>query len=77
MWDLKSILTLIIAAVLCIAFGFTVYKFADSELTQSIVSTFLTIATSTIGFYIGYQTNKSKVEGTKTDVKENSTSDKI
>ena len=30
----------------------------DEEMAKSIVMTFLTISTSVIGFFIGYQTNK-------------------
>lgn len=58
--NLKSIITLIIVVVLSIAFGYVVYQFADSEIAKMIVTQFLTVATSVIGFYIGYQTNKTK-----------------
>lgn len=57
--DLKSIITLIITIILSLAFGFVVLKFLDAEIAKTIVATFLTIATSVIGFYIGYQTNKT------------------
>lgn len=56
--DLKSIITIIIAFFLALSFGFVVWTMLDVEMAKSIVSTFLTIATSVIGFFIGYQTNK-------------------
>lgn len=56
--NLKSIITLIITIVFAGAFGFVVYKFADNDIAKMIISAFLTVATSVIGFYIGYQTNK-------------------
>lgn len=57
-WNLKSIISLIITVVLAFAFGYTVVRMLDNEMAKSIVTAFLTIATSVIGFYIGYQTNK-------------------
>lgn len=57
--DLKSIITIIIAFFLSLSFGFVVLTTLDVEMAKSIVSTFLTIATSVIGFFIGYQTNKA------------------
>lgn len=57
-WNLKSIITLIIVSVLSIAFVYVVIRKLDIEMSKSIVIAFLTIATSTVGFYIGYQTNK-------------------
>lgn len=57
-WNLKSLITLIIVAVLSLAFAFVVIKNLDVEMSKSIVVAFLTIATSTVGFFIGYQTNK-------------------
>lgn len=60
--NLKSIITLIITVILSLAFGYVVIRFVDDEIAKSIVTTFLTIATSVIGFYIGYQTNKREGE---------------
>ena len=60
--NVKNIITIFITLVLSIAFAFVVYKMLDLEMAKSIVTTFLTIATSVIGFYIGYQTNKNKNE---------------
>lgn len=57
-WNLKSIITLIIVTVLSISFVYVVIKNLDIEMSKSIVVAFLTIATSTVGFFIGYQTNK-------------------
>lgn len=56
--NLKSIITLIITIMFSAAFGYVVFKFADKEIAKIIVAGFLTVATSVIGFYIGYQTNK-------------------
>lgn len=56
--NLKSILSLIITIALTFAFSYVVIKMLDEEMAKSIVMTFLTIATSVIGFFIGYQTNK-------------------
>lgn len=56
--DLKSIITGMIALFLSLAFGFVVVTMIDGEMAKSIITTFLTIATSVIGFFIGYQTNK-------------------
>lgn len=69
-WNLKSVITLIIVTVLSIAFTYVVLTSLDDDMSKSIVVAFLTIATSTVGFYIGYQTNKSsqvKDEGSDTD----------
>lgn len=55
---LKNLLTFIITLALTIAFLYVVVKFLDLEMAKTIVATFLTIATSVVGFYIGYQTNK-------------------
>lgn len=55
---LKNILSLIITLAFTIAFCFVVYKFADLEISKSIVTAFLTVATSVIGYFIGYQANK-------------------
>lgn len=57
-WNLKSLITLIIVVVLSITFSFVVFKSLDEDIAKSIVVAFLTIATSTVGFFIGYQTNK-------------------
>ena len=57
-WNLKSIITLLIVIVLSIAFTYVVLTKLDDDIAKSIVVSFLTIATSTVGFYIGYQTNK-------------------
>ena len=35
-----------------------IIKMLDEEMAKSIITAFLTIATSVIGFFIGYQTNK-------------------
>ena len=56
--NLKSILSLIITIALTFSFSYVVVKMLDEEMAKSIVMTFLTIATSVIGFFIGYQTNK-------------------
>ncbi len=64
-FNLKSLITLIIVVVLSFAFAYVVIRNLDEEITKSIVVAFLTIATSTVGFFIGYQTNKptqAKVE---------------
>lgn len=69
-WNLKSVITLIIVTVLSIAFTYVVLTSLDDDMSKSIVVAFLTIATSTVGFYIGYQTNKPsqvKDEGSDTD----------
>ena len=55
---LKSVMTLIITITLALAFGFVVWRFCNEDMAGQIVSAFLTIATSVIGFYIGYQSNK-------------------
>lgn len=60
--NLKSIITLIVVVVLSLAFCWVVIRFLDEALANQIVSTFLTIATSVVGFYIGYQTNKKEGE---------------
>ena len=60
--NLKSIITLIIVIILSAAFGYVVMMFADEEIAKMIVTQFLTVATSVIGFYIGYQTNKPNKE---------------
>lgn len=57
---LKSIITCIIVMVLSFAFCYVVIKFMDKEMAKTITATFLTIATSVVGFYIGYQTNKKE-----------------
>lgn len=57
--NLKSILTLIITVALTFAFCYTVIKFLDDDMAKTIVSAFITVATSVIGYYIGYQANKS------------------
>lgn len=57
-FNLKSILSLIITIALTFSFSYVVVKMLDEEMAKSIVMTFLTIATSVIGFFIGYQTNK-------------------
>lgn len=56
--NLKSIMSLIITIVLSFSFAFVVIKMLDEEMAKMIVTAFLTIATSVIGFFIGYQTNK-------------------
>lgn len=56
--NLKSVMSLIITIVLSFAFAFVVIKMLDEEMAKMIVTAFLTIATSVIGFFIGYQTNK-------------------
>ena len=57
---LKSIITFIIVVVFSLSFGFVVLKFANEDIAKQIVSAFLTVATSVVGFYIGYQTNKNE-----------------
>lgn len=56
--NLKSVITLIIVVAFSLAFGFVVLNFADENIAKDIVTAFLTVATSVIGFFIGYQTNK-------------------
>ena len=56
--NLKSIISLIVTVALSFAFCFIVIKMLDEEMAKSIITAFLTIATSVIGFFIGYQTNK-------------------
>jgi len=55
---LKSILTLIITLAFSFAFCYTVVRFLDSDMAKTIVSAFITVATSVIGYFIGYQANK-------------------
>ena len=57
-FDLKSIITSVISLGITFAFVFIVITTLTDDMAQAIVSTFLTVATSVIGFYIGYQTNK-------------------
>lgn len=57
---LKSIITFIIVVVFSLSFSFVVLKFANEDIAKQIVSAFLTVATSVVGFYIGYQTNKGE-----------------
>lgn len=57
--NLKSILSLVITVAFTFAFCFVVYQFADAEMSKSIVTAFLTVATSVIGYFIGYQANKN------------------
>ncbi len=66
-FNLKSLITLIIVAVLSFAFAYVVIRDLDGEMSKAIVMAFLTIATSTVGFFIGYQTNKP----TQTKLEEN------
>lgn len=61
--NLKSWLSLIITLVFALAFGYVVLMFADKEIAKSIVSAFLTVATSVIGFFIGYQNGKKEDKG--------------
>lgn len=56
--NLKSILSLLITVAFTAAFCFVVYQFANEEMAKSIVTAFLTVATSVIGYFIGYQANK-------------------
>lgn len=56
--NLKSILSLVITIAFTLAFCYVVYRFADGEMAKSIVTAFLTVATSVIGYFIGYQANK-------------------
>ena len=56
--NLKSCLSLIITIAFTSAFCYVVYKFADVEMSKSVVTAFLTVATSVIGYFIGYQANK-------------------
>ena len=56
---LKSVMTLLITITLSLSFGYVVYKFCNEDMASQIASAFLTIATSVIGFYIGYQSNKN------------------
>ena len=56
--NLKSLLSLVITIAFAFAFCFVVVSFADGEMAKSIVTAFLTVATSVIGYFIGYQANK-------------------
>lgn len=56
--NLKSIISILIVTGLLFGFVWTVIFFLDIEMGKSIVATFLTISTSVVGFFIGYQTNK-------------------
>ena len=56
---LKNVLSFMISLALTLAFLIVVWKFADTDMAKTIVSAFLTVATSVIGFFIGYQTNKN------------------
>ena len=56
--NLKSIISILIVVGLLFGFVWTVIFFLDIEMGKSIVATFLTISTSVVGFFIGYQTNK-------------------
>lgn len=58
--EIKSIITLIIVIVLSLSFGYVVVRFINESMANQIVSTFLTIATSVVGFYIGYQNSKKE-----------------
>jgi putative Mn2+ efflux pump MntP len=69
--NLKSIITLIITIALTASFCFVVVKYLDTEMAKTIVATFLTIATSVVGFYIGYQSTKTNT----TDVSETNNSE--
>lgn len=60
--NLKSILSLVITIAFTAAFCYVVYQFADTEMAKSIVTAFLTVATSVIGYFIGYQANKNNKE---------------
>ncbi len=57
--SLKSVVTFIVIGALTLSFLFVVIMYCDERIANHIVSTFLTIATSIIGFYIGYQNNKN------------------
>lgn len=57
--NLKSILSLVITMAFSFAFCYTVVRFLDTEMAKSIVTSFLTVATSVIGYFIGYQANKN------------------
>ena len=56
--NLKSLLSLLITIAFTASFCFVVVQFADVEMAKSIVTAFLTVATSVIGYFIGYQANK-------------------
>ena len=58
--NLKSLISLIITIIFSLAFGYVVVIFADKEIAKNIVSAFLTVATSVIGFFIGYQNGKKE-----------------
>lgn len=57
-WNLKSIITLMIVAVMSFAFTYVVVTRLTDNMANAIAMAFVTMATSTVGFYIGYQTNK-------------------
>lgn len=60
--NLKSWLSLIITIAFTLAFCYVVYVFADKEIANNIATAFLTVATSVLGYFIGYQANKKKEE---------------
>ena len=57
--DLKSIITLLIVVVFSASYSYVILQFANESMANNIVSAFIPVATSVVGFYIGYQTNKS------------------
>lgn len=57
--NLKSIITLLIVVVFSASFCYVVLEFANEAMANNIVSAFIPVATSVVGFYIGYQTNKN------------------
>lgn len=56
--NLKSVITVIITLAFSFAFCYSVLKMLDTEMAKTIVAAFITVATSVVGFFIGYQTNK-------------------
>lgn len=58
--NLKSIITLLIVVVFSASFGYVVVMYSNESMANNIVSAFIPVATSVIGFFIGYQTNKKE-----------------
>lgn len=56
--NLKSALSLAITIAFVLAFCYVVYMFSNEDTAHLIITAFITVATSVIGYFIGYQANK-------------------
>ena len=56
--EVKSAITIIMVTILSLSFIAVVILFCNENIANQIVSTFLTIVVSVVGFYIGYQNTK-------------------